>query len=143
MAVSTRHPPWGWTTPVRLWLGLSGALVSSSLIVGTGPAAPARDRPPAPRLIVDPNTAPAAVLGALPRIGPAMCGRIVAARDEAPFRSLEDLDARVRGIGPATLASLRPYLKVEPSDPGAAPAVAAMGFAPVPQPRPVRLVRSP
>ena len=47
-----------------------------------------------PPLIVDPNTAPPAVLNALPKLGPAMIRRIVAAREEAPFRSLDDLDAR-------------------------------------------------
>lgn len=43
----------------------------------------------------------------LPRIGPALADRI--ARDRrarGPFTSLEDL-ARVRGIGPATVAGLR------------------------------------
>jgi hypothetical protein len=133
MAVSTPHPPWGWTAPVRLWLSFSGAMAALLLILGAEPGDPPRN--PAPRLIVDPNTAPAVVLGALPRIGPTMSGRIIAARNQAPFRSLEDLGVRVRGIGPATLASLRPFLKVEPS----ARAVVTTGSAP----RPVRLVRSP
>ena len=67
-------------------------------------------------LVVDPNTAPRGVLGALPKMGSAMVGRIVAARDEAPFRSLDDLDRRVRGIGPATIAALRPHLWIEPTE---------------------------
>ncbi len=69
-----------------------------------------------PPLIVDPNTAPPAVLNALPKLGPAMIRRIVAAREEAPFRSLDDLDARVRGIGPATIVALRPHLRIEPTE---------------------------
>lgn len=67
-------------------------------------------------LVVDPNTAPRGVLGALPKMGPAIVGRIVAARDEAPFRSLDDLDARVRWIGPATIAALRPHLGIAPTE---------------------------
>ncbi len=79
-----------------------------------------------PVLVVDPNTAPPEVLATLPRIGPALAGRIVAARDDRPFRSLADFDARVRGIGPVTLAALRPFLRFPD-----APALAARdAFAP-------------
>lgn len=46
------------------------------------------------------NTASQAELAALPGIGPAIAQRIVAARAERPFVSLEDLDQRVKGIGP-------------------------------------------
>src|SRR5947209_2601986 len=110
MTPSTPRPFWGWTTPARAWLAGFGALAALGLIAGSRtPAGPAA---PAPRLIVDPNSAPPQVLGALPKLGPALVGRIVAARDAAAFRSLDDLDDRVRGIGPATLASLRPYLLI-------------------------------
>lgn len=67
--------------------------------------------PPAPLTIreigVDPrvclNHADLAGLEALPRVGPVLAGRIVAAR---PFRSVADLD-RVKGVGPATMRLLR------------------------------------
>lgn len=62
--------------------------------------------------VVDPNTAPPEVLAALPRLGPTLVGRIVNARSIAPFASLNDLDDRVQGIGPATISILRPYLRV-------------------------------
>lgn len=65
-------------------------------------ATPARDR----RL--DLNRASLAELDGLPGIGPALAGRIVADR---PYRSVEELD-RVRGIGAATLARLRPRVRV-------------------------------
>src|SRR5580704_8458059 len=114
MVPSTERPLWGWTPVVRLWMTMAGALGALGLIAagGTGTA----DRPvdPAPRLLIDPNTAPPAVLTALPHLGPAMIGRIVAQRQMAPFRSLDDLDTRVRGIGPATAVLLRPYFHVEP-----------------------------
>ncbi len=52
------------------------------------------------------NEASQAELEALPRVGPVLAERIRAAR---PFRSLADLD-RVKGVGPATLAVLRPLV---------------------------------
>jgi DNA uptake protein ComE-like DNA-binding protein len=71
---------------------------------------------PVPLLVVDPNTAPPRILMALPRLGPSLVGRIVAARAEAPFRSIDDLDARVRGLGPATIKALRPHLRIDPTE---------------------------
>lgn len=62
----------------------------------------------APR--VDPQTASARALEALPGIGPAIARRIVEARARgAVFSRPEDL-RRVRGIGPRTVARLAPYL---------------------------------
>ena len=63
------------------------------------------------RLRVDPNLGPRAVLLALPGLGPARVAAIEAARSSSPFRSLGDLDRRVKGIGPATAASLEPHLR--------------------------------
>jgi competence protein ComEA len=54
---------------------------------------------------VDVNRADEATLVTLPGIGPALARRIVEARQERPFRSVEEL-TRVRGIGPATVARL-------------------------------------
>jgi competence protein ComEA len=86
-------------------------------------------------LVVDPNTAPPAVLASLPKLGPALVERIVAARAEAPFQSLEDLDDRVKGIGPATIAALRPHLRFESVDPAAEPAEDPAGSPLVPMAR--------
>jgi len=61
---------------------------------------------------VDLNTADAARLETLPRIGPALAGRIIAWRDEnGPFRSVDDLLA-VPGIGEKMLAGLRDLVTV-------------------------------
>jgi competence protein ComEA len=111
MAPSPTPPLWGWTPATRLWLALAGGLGALALIALGGGDASRRPAAPAPRLVVDPNTAPPAVLAALPHLGPAMVKRIVAARENAPLQSLDDLDSRVRGVGPATLASLRPFLQ--------------------------------
>ncbi len=154
MVPSTPRPLWGWTAPVRLWLTMLGALGALGLIAVRGTGRTDRSVPPAPCLIVDPNTAPPVVLSALPHLGPAMVRRIVAQRDTAPFRSLEDLDTRVRGIGPATAASLRPFLQVEQTAtkaPGTdsealsirALPVAALGASSAVVPRPVHLARTP
>ncbi|WP_026332194.1 ComEA family DNA-binding protein [Deinococcus apachensis] len=52
------------------------------------------------------NSATPEQLEALPKVGPALAARIVQGR---PYRSLADLD-RVKGIGPSTLAALRPLV---------------------------------
>ncbi len=66
---------------------------------------------------VDPNTADAATLAALPVIGPKLAERIIEEREsflrdhanEIAFAALADL-RRVNGIGDATLKTLEPYL---------------------------------
>jgi comEA protein len=59
------------------------------------------------------NAADAATLCALPGIGPAYAARIVAYRENhGPFERPEDLTA-VKGIGPATVEKLRPYVTCE------------------------------
>jgi hypothetical protein len=60
--------------------------------------------PPARRLAIDLNCAPPALLEALPGIGPERALALAAAR---PFATL-DAVGRVPGIGPRTLARLRP-----------------------------------
>ncbi len=61
-----------------------------------------------PRGDLDLNTASQAELEALPGIGPALAKAILAERGAGgPFRSLEDLKRRVRGIGPRMLEALR------------------------------------
>jgi len=63
-------------------------------------------------LPIDVNRAGAVALQAVPGIGPARAAAIVA--DRAALGPFEDVDAleRVRGIGPATVEHLRPFLTV-------------------------------
>lgn len=62
---------------------------------------------------VDPSTASRAELSMLPGVGPSLARAIIAERTaRGPFRSVDDL-ARVKGIGPARLEALRPWLRVE------------------------------
>lgn len=73
-----------------------------------------RPASPAAPTLVDLNRADQAALEGLPGIGPAIATRILAARQERMFTSLEDLE-RVPGVGPATLARLRPHATVGPA----------------------------
>lgn len=64
-----------------------------------------------PASLVDLNRADLEGLQELPGIGPALAERILVARQERLFTSLDDLE-RVPGIGPATLGRLRPHATV-------------------------------
>ncbi len=63
-------------------------------------------------LPLDPNRADELSLETLPGIGPVRARAIATERERKPFRSVEDL-ARVRGIGPRTLAGLAGLVAVE------------------------------
>jgi len=58
---------------------------------------------------IDVNAAGEAELMRLPGIGPALAGRIVQYRANAPFASIEDL-RKVKGIGAKTLDAIRPFI---------------------------------
>lgn len=69
--------------------------------------------------VVNINEADVAELSQLPGIGATLASRIIESRNaEGPFRSVEDL-RRIRGIGPKTVETLRPYVVALPGDGGA------------------------
>ncbi len=70
------------------------------------PPPPAPGRAPRAPATVDVNRADLDALQTLPGVGPALARRIVDARQERMFTSLDDL-ARVKGIGPATIERFR------------------------------------
>jgi competence protein ComEA len=75
-----------------------------------GPASPSAENP------LDVNGASRTALQALPGIGPALSKRIVRYRaTQRPFQRIREL-RRVDGIGPKTLADLRPLVTVAPSE---------------------------
>ena len=59
---------------------------------------------------IDPNVASVHSLRRLPKIGPALAGAIVAARQSGAFKDVDDLRLRVSGIGPVTAATIAPFL---------------------------------
>ena len=66
---------------------------------------------PAVTFPIDVDRASAKELEALPRVGPALATRIVDERDaHGHFGSLEALDQRVKGIGPAMVNALRDFV---------------------------------
>lgn len=72
----------------------------------------AAERPLEPGERIDPNTATATELTRLPRVGPALAGRILAEREaNGPFRRLGDL-GRVSGVGERTLELLAPHVSL-------------------------------
>ena len=94
------------------------ALAAWLLLAGGPGAASHHAEPvrPRPEWRIEPNTASAAELQLLPRIGPALAEAIVSYRREvaAPaFRTPDDL-ARVRGIGPRTVERIAPLLRFDP-----------------------------
>jgi competence protein ComEA len=60
--------------------------------------------------VVNINTADADQLQLLPRVGPALAGRIIEYREaNGPFRTIDEIVA-VKGIGDSSLKKLEPYL---------------------------------
>ncbi len=86
---------------------IAGLVVVTSLVLSALPALAAEGR-----RVVNVNTADAAQLALLPRVGPSLAEKILAFRKEnGPFKAPEDL-MLVQGVGEKTFQLLKPYLAV-------------------------------
>lgn len=105
---------WPWPVHTRVLLALVTLIAGVTLRVAARSAGcdPRSFSRVAPVLVIDPNTAPASVLEALPHVGPSLVRRLIEQREIHPYGSTEDLRRRVRGFGPATLARLAPHLRI-------------------------------
>ncbi len=108
--------PWPWPVHTRLLLALFTLIAGIALRVAAHSAGcdVRTASRVVPVLVIDPNTAPASVLEALPHVGPSLVQRLIEQREIRPFGSTEDLRRRVRGLGPVTLARLAPHLRIRP-----------------------------
>lgn len=107
---ATPLPPTATPRPTRT-VGPGTPTLTPEPTATTAPATPTA-APAAAGGLINLNTASAAELERLPRIGPATAERIVAYRDaHGPFQAPEDL-MKVKGIGPATFAQVKDFVTV-------------------------------
>ncbi len=108
----TDRPGWASAAGVR-----SGPASAAGIgMAGTdrdGAGRPSKPAEPSGQLLVPINTAPASELRKLPGIGPKLAEAIIAYRKQSgPFASVEQL-LEVKGIGPAKLRRLRPFVELK------------------------------
>ncbi|MEX2654022.1 MAG: ComEA family DNA-binding protein [Acidimicrobiia bacterium] len=103
----------GGATPAAV---LAGVNLASEVLDGAQIVVPSSSVGPVPAVdndgVVVVNRATLTELESLPGVGPVLAERILAHRDEhGPFEAVEDL-LDVSGIGEATLARLRPLIRI-------------------------------
>jgi competence ComEA-like helix-hairpin-helix protein len=94
---------------LALGVALAGSALAPGARAATPSGVPAAALAPSP---IDVNTATVSELTALPGIGEKRARAIVEAREQrGGFKTVDEL-VEVRGIGPANLEKLRPYVRI-------------------------------
>lgn len=116
LGLAVRHFQERQVPPVAVDSLVARSVADSASADAPNPA-PRRPPSPSPKNPVNVNTASSEALTALPGIGPALSKRIKAYRStQRSFQRVDELK-RVSGIGPKTLETLRPMIRVaSPSD---------------------------
>lgn len=86
-------------------------LAAGDTLVAKESLFPVAKKKEAPSGAIDLNSATRDQLMSLPGVGPATADKIIALREEQPFRRPEDI-MRVRGIGVKKFETMRPYIVV-------------------------------
>jgi competence protein ComEA len=117
----------GYSPAVDLEAAAARLNLAARLADGDKVHVPRRGEPPAPTAsltdgapgsgsagaLIDVNNADQRLLETLPGIGPVTAGKIIAARSETPFSTVDDLLAR-KVVGPATFEKIRALVIVAP-----------------------------
>ena len=108
----TDRPGWASAAGVRSGPA-SAAGIGMARTDRDGAGRPSKPAEPSGQLLVPVNTAPASELRKLPGIGPKLAEAIIAYRKQSgPFASVEQL-LEVKGIGPAKLRRMRPFVELK------------------------------
>lgn len=116
-AATVASPPVAVSRSAHIALGLLLSFVLGLLAFrGYGASSGAKPTEPASAALTDLNRAGRAELEQIPGVGPSLSKQIAEHRQtRGPFKSVEEL-RQLKGVGPATLEKMRPFLRVDPLD---------------------------